>query len=217
MNFVEACQLAKSGVLKILIIIGQSLDKTTNGRGLNWLCEAHSIQRVIYVNPDLTATDDIVCGKLNGWGLDMSGRHFLSVKATADGFTNELLERMSVKQKHTIRMLLDTEDIRQRWINLELPPRFLIPHHLVGANRIDLREIYDIIVTTAARASSMVIANKSNPIMSARCTHGGALRDSKEKEEKEEDGGGLEAMAVVARRASRRCSLPGSQAKSLHI
>ena len=32
-NFVEACQLAKSGVLKILIVIGQSLDKTTNGRG----------------------------------------------------------------------------------------------------------------------------------------------------------------------------------------
>jgi hypothetical protein len=62
-NFVEACQLAKSGALKILIVIGQSLDKTTNGRGLNWLRDAHSIERVIYVNPDLTATDDIVCGK----------------------------------------------------------------------------------------------------------------------------------------------------------
>jgi hypothetical protein len=55
---------------------------------------------------------------------------------------------------------LDTEDIRQRWNNLELPPLSLIPHHLVGANRVDLRKIYDIIVTTAARA---------------RRTHGGGL------------------------------------------
>jgi len=52
-----------------LLIMGSSLQKSTNGKALNFLESACDVSRVFYINPDVGRPHDIVRDDLIGWGL----------------------------------------------------------------------------------------------------------------------------------------------------
>jgi hypothetical protein len=144
-NLVEARAMAGGASFKVLLILGQSLDKLSNGRGLNWLTNVRSdLGHVVFVNPDETITEDILREKLRGWGLKMNSKMKLTrIHASADAFSKDVINSMTPESRSQVEALWDDSQIKARLDMLELPPVELLgDDHRVGKGQVSLRSIY---------------------------------------------------------------------------
>jgi hypothetical protein len=138
-----------------LIIMGSSILKSTNGRGLHFL-DACDVKRVVFVNPDTTRVHDQVKDDLRGWGL--AGEFNLECLAmAADDFTEAVLSSagMETLRQRCMRWIRPAKvnSMRRRF---PLPPVAdlgAVATHKFGAGRLAVGLVFGKVEALNARAA----------------------------------------------------------------
>jgi hypothetical protein len=130
-----------------LIIMGSSILKATNGRGLHFLdaCNAKQVKQVIYVNTDPNRVHDQVYDDLTGWGLP-GGFVLKCIAMAADQFAEAVLNSagMEVLRQRCMRWIepAKVNGMRQRF---PLPPVAdlgAVANHKFGAERVKVGLVF---------------------------------------------------------------------------
>ena len=151
-NMVEARAAAKGRT--VMLILGNSLAKPTNGRALHFLDAAKSISRVIFVNIDSSRNGSQIEEELEGWGLPVRAQ-VVCVAMGAEEFADAVLK--SAADAAQPAQLRDDVERSRAWVQQEkvdemrhlfpLPPKreLSIANHAFGAAQVTVGEIYDLI------------------------------------------------------------------------
>ena len=156
-NLIEARNLGSREEVKTLFILGSSLNKATNARGLTWLENSIHIVKVIFVNNDMSWTVPRLRETLNGWGIKQHIEIVLICLAV-DDFTDFVLESMEESDKHYIKSLIDPIIIRERRSYLEYPPDYLYSgEHTFGISGVSIKQIYQLYMEHVKKELSSII------------------------------------------------------------
>ena len=138
-NMLEARAMAKSPTH--LLVIGNSLNKATNAKGLNFLEDAKRIREVLIVNPDTNMNVDKWKAILVTWGMSPDIEVWLE-QATAEDFTKRVIGACSESERKEIQGFIDPELIAERRKKIDYPPLDMIPEHKL-AGRVSLKDLYE--------------------------------------------------------------------------
>jgi len=97
-NLVETRKAAAAPHLTTLLIMGNSIIKSSNGRALNFLSEMCAVQRVVFVNPDSSRVPTRIKTELQLWGLP-GDFDVQCVHQTATAFAEEVLSLHRLRER----------------------------------------------------------------------------------------------------------------------
>ena len=136
--------------LKTLVVIGNSILKSTNGRALNFLSAMESCENVVFVNIDESRTEKCLLSDLDGWGLDCKkpeGSHvrFEHVCQTAVAFSEGVLGMLSHDVRQRCEAWVSPDEVQRKRRMLQLPPRDLggRENHKFGQSEVSTGTLFD--------------------------------------------------------------------------
>jgi hypothetical protein len=151
-NVLDTRRAAAAPHLRTLLIMGNSLIKSSNGRALNFLSAMTAVERVVFVNPDTSRVSSEIEETLSGWKLPGTP-HVVCVHSTGAAFAEQVLAQRGLRQR-CAGWVAPAEVARKRRM-LQLPPKNLggQEDHKLGG-RVHVGKLFDEMVRLHALARS---------------------------------------------------------------
>lgn len=167
----------------ILLVLGSSVLKATNGRSLHFLDAAEACRRVIFINSDRSRTARLVADDLGGWGLPQLRRGHASpalvdcAHIDAREFASRVLTRaeaMSPGLRGRCDLWVDPQKVRLMRQRFALPAKAelgAVRDHPFGASRVTVGTVYDTVARLHDVANGRVVSDDADETPQEACPH----------------------------------------------
>ena len=147
-NVVDTHRAAAQLHLTTLIIVGNSIVKSSNGKALNFLSELKGVSRVLFVNPDTDRPEAMLRGQLEGWGLPKPAPIVECIAETATEFAETVLRDTSLLhsvERQQCESAVKKPEVKRKRAMLQLPPKELGGReiHKFGKSQVSAGDLFD--------------------------------------------------------------------------